>query len=87
MEGSVAAHDEARTDVLKRLAEQAMSDPVFRAAARDDLDAALTAYGYNLNERERALVVQFRATLADAGVDLFLTEPITEDQIALLLGR
>ena len=87
MDDGVATTDEARTDVLKRLAEQAMTDPAFRAAAREDLDGALAAYGYDLNERERALVLQFRATLADAGVDLALTEPVTEEEIAALLGR
>ena len=87
MNDPLATTNEARTDVLMRLAEQAMSDPEFRAAARDDLDAALAAYGYDLNEPERALVTRFRATLADAGIDLSLTEPITEEQIALLLGR
>jgi len=87
MDDGVAPRDEARTEVLMRLAEQAMNDPAFRAAARDDLDAALAAYGYDLNDRERVLVSRFRAALADAGVDLDLTAPMTEDQIALLLGR
>ena len=87
MDDGVTTKDEARTDVLKRLAEQAMTDPSFRAAARENLDAALAAYGYDLNDRERTLVTQFRATLADAGIDLDLNEPVTEDQIAALLGR
>jgi len=62
---------EIRMDVLQRLAEQAMSDPDFRAVARHDLMAALLQYGYDLNERERELVFDFRATLEEAGIDLF----------------
>ena len=85
MDDDVAPRDEVRTDVLMRLAEQAMSDAAFRAAARDDLGGALAAYGYDLNDREWALVTRFRATLADAGVDLDLKAPVTEDQIAVLL--
>lgn len=78
---------DVRPDLLRRLAEQAMSDPAFRAAARDDLAAALTAFGYTLNERELALVLRFRASLADAGVDLDLVDDLTDEQLASLLGR
>ena len=63
---------EIRLPVLKRLAEQAMSDHAFRVAARDDLDAALIANGYRLNEAELPLVHRFRDALAEAGVDLAL---------------
>jgi len=63
---------EIRADLLQRLAEQAMNDREFRALARVDLDAALAAHGYELNERELLLVRRFRASLADAGVDLDL---------------
>jgi hypothetical protein len=80
-----APHD-IRTDVLRRLAEQAMSDPDFRAVARHDLMAALREYGYELNERELALVLRFRDTLEEAGIDLFLTEHLSEDDLALLRG-
>lgn len=73
--------DEIRAPLLKRLAEQAMSDGEFRAVARDDLDAALVRYGYDLNERERDLVFQFRAALADAGVDLNLIKELDVDQL------
>ncbi|MGH2562165.1 MAG: hypothetical protein ACRDJH_24155 [Thermomicrobiales bacterium] len=73
-------------DVLRRLAEQAMSDPDFRAVARHDLLAALRQHGYELNERELALVLRFRATLEEAGVDLFLTEHVSEEDLALLRG-
>lgn len=78
---------EVRVGLLKRLAEQAMSDPAFRSVARDDLAAALTAYGYDLNERELALVTRFRASLADAGIDLDLVADLDlgEEQIAALL--
>ena len=87
MDESSAVGDEVRVELLKRLAEQAMSDPAFRAIAREDLDAALATYGYHLNERELGLVARFRATLADAGVDLDLVQHVTDDQLAELLGR
>ena len=87
MDESSAVGDEVRVELLKRLAEQAMSDPAFRAIAREDLDAALAIYGYDLNERELGLVARFRATLADAGIDLDLVQHVTDDQLAELLGR
>ena len=70
------AENEIRIPLLKRLAEQAMADPGFRAVAREDLDAALTQYGYELNEREHVLVHRFRAALEEAGVDLSLKDEI-----------
>ena len=76
-------HD-IRMDVLQRLAEQAMSDPEFRAVARYDLLAALRQYGYELNERELALVLRFRDTLEEAGVDLSLTERLGPEYVELL---
>lgn len=79
--------DGIRGDLMMRLAEQAMSDPAFRTVARHDLAAALAQYGYELNERELALVTRFRETLADAGVDLDLVEQVPDDQLARLLGR
>ena len=82
--------DEIRLDVLQRLAEQAMSDPDFRAVARHDLNAALEQYGYILNEKEQALVLQFRASLEEAGIDLFLAEklgPEYVDQLRSALGN
>lgn len=80
---------EVRVDLLKRLAEQAMSDPAFRSIARDDLRAALAIYGYDLNDRELALVSRFRAALADAGIDLDLVADLdlSDEQIAALLNR
>ncbi len=87
MDHSPAGSEEIRVELLKRLAEQAMSDRAFRAVARDDLTAALATYGYDLNERELALVTRFRASLADAGVDLDLVDTITDEQLTLLLGR
>lgn len=63
---------EIRLSLLKRLAEQAMSDPEFRAMARVDLDHALREYGYELNDQEHGLVRRFRDSLEEAGVDLFL---------------
>lgn len=62
-----------------------MTDADFRAAAREDLEGALVEHGYDLNDRELALVMRFRETLADAGVDLDLGAGLTNDQIAELL--
>lgn len=68
-----------RIPVLKRLAEQAMSDAAFRAAARVDLDSALVQFGYDLNEAEIPLVHSFRDALAKAGVDLALVKELAID--------
>ncbi len=73
--------DDVRIDVLQRLAEQAMSDLDFRAVARHDLEGALRQFGYDLNESEMELVLAFRRSLADAGIDLFLEERITPEQL------
>lgn len=72
---------DVRIDVLQRLAEQAMSDLDFRAVARHDLEGALRQFGYDLNDAEMALVLSFRRALADAGIDLFLTERVTPEQL------
>lgn len=71
--------DTIRLPLLKRLAEQAMSDAEFRAVAANDLDAALEQYGYHFNEREHALVHRFRAALDEAGIDLFLKDEVDLD--------
>ncbi len=63
-----------RVDLLRQLAEQAMTDPDFRAIARENLAGALAQYGYDLNEEEMRLVLRFRASLEEAGIDLFLLE-------------
>lgn len=76
-----------RIDVLQRLAEQAMSDPEFRNDASDDLPSALVKYGYDLTPEEMALVLRFRRSLADAGVDLDLVSGMGEDQLGALLER
>ena len=73
--------NEIRMSLLKRLAEQAMSDQEFRAIAGKDLDGALDRYGYDLNERERDLVGRFRTALEEAGVDLFLKDEIDLDAL------
>jgi len=73
---------DVRIDVLQRLAEQAMSDLDFRAVARHDLEGALQQFGYDLNDSEMELVLAFRRSLADAGIDLFLEERITPEQLA-----
>lgn len=70
---------EIRMPLLKRLAEQAMSDHAFRLAARDDLDTALVQHGYHLNDAELPLVHQFRDALAEAGVDLSLASELSLD--------
>jgi hypothetical protein len=70
-----------RIDVLQRLAEQAMSDLDFRAVARHDLEGALKQFGYDLNDSEMELVLAFRRSLADAGIDLFLEERVTAQQL------
>lgn len=73
--------DAIRLPLLKRLAEQAMTDPVFREVARDDLAAALTQFGYDLNERERAFVFRFRQALEEANVDLKLAKEVDLDAL------
>jgi hypothetical protein len=76
---------ELRVDLLRQLAELAMSDAEFRAKANVDLERALTEYGYDLNPRELALVLRFRKSLADAGVDLDLVNEIPEEQLTRFL--
>ena len=76
-----------RIDVLQRLAEQAMSDALFRDEARDDLPGALLKYGYQLTPQELALVVRFRRSLADAGVDLDLVDGMNDELIADIVER
>ena len=83
----MAQDQEVRVDVLQRLAEQAMSDPSFRAVARDDLDAALKQWGYDLNGRELLLVTRFRAALEEAGIDLFLEESSDLVDLTPILDR
>lgn len=74
--------DEAiRLPLLKRLAEQAMTDADFREVARDDLAAALDRFGYDLNERERAFVFRFRQALEEANVDLMLAKEVDLDAL------
>ena len=73
--------DAIRLPLLKRLAEQAMTDAVFREVARDDLGAALTQFGYDLNERERAFVFRFRQALEEANVDLMLAKEVDLDAL------
>ncbi len=72
---------ELRLPILKRIAEQAMSDEEFRRAAAADLDSALETWGYDLNPRELELVHKFRATLAEAGIDLMLAKNMDLDSI------
>jgi hypothetical protein len=76
-----------RIDVLRRLAEQAMSDPVFRADAREDLQVALQRHGYDLTVQELALVLRFRRSLAEAGVDLDLVSGMGDELLANVLDR
>jgi hypothetical protein len=76
-----------RIDVLQRLAEQAMSDSTFREEARDDLPATLVKYGYDLTPQELGLVLRFRRSLADAGVDLDLVVGKGDKRLADILER
>ena len=87
MERAGAERDEIRIEVLKGLAEQAMSDAAFRAMAREDLTLALATYGYELNQREFALVARFRASLADAGVNLDLVDRLDPAELNRLIDR
>lgn len=73
------SENQIRIPLLKRLAEQAMSDKGFRDAARVDLDGALIRYGYDLNDAELPLVHRFRDALAEAGVDLALASELSLD--------
>lgn len=82
----MASDDEIRIELLTRLAEQAMTDVAFRAEAHADLERALVAHGYDLNEREMALVSRFRASLEEAGIDLSLEHPVDRDRLEALLG-
>lgn len=73
-----------RIAVLQRLAEQAMSDPTFREQANANLESTLTQYGYDLLPQELALVLRFRRSLEDAGVDLDLVSSMGEAQLMAL---
>ena len=75
-----------RMDLLRKLAEQAMSDPDFRSVARHDLTGALTQFGYELNEQELDLVLKFRAALEESNVDLFLAERLGPEYLDILKG-
>lgn len=76
-----------RIEVLQRLAEQAMTDSAFREDANADLEAALEKYGYQLTPQELALVLRFRRSLSDAGVDLDLVDGMGDEKLAQLLDR
>jgi hypothetical protein len=76
-----------RIDVLQRLAELAMTDADFRAIARDDLPAALEKYGYELTASELALVIRFRRSLAEAGVDLDLVDGVGDERVVEVLEK
>jgi hypothetical protein len=76
-----------RIEVLQRLAEQAMNDAAFRNAAREDLPGALERYGYELTGQEMALVLRFRRSLEDAGVDLDLVDGMGDARLAQVLDR
>ncbi len=69
---------------MNRLVEQTMTDETFRAIARDDLDRALQENGYDLNDRERALVFRFRDALSEAGIDVLLAQTAGTDVGKLL---
>jgi hypothetical protein len=81
---SMTTDNQVRMPVLLQLAEVAMSDLDFRAIARHDIEAALRQYGFELNPRELTLVLRFRAALEEAGIDLSLTESLSEKDLDLL---
>ena len=58
----------------------------FRAIARDDLNAAMVTYGYDLTPNEMALVLKFRAVLEEAGLDLFLTGNLDAADMLAMAG-
>ena len=64
-----------------------MSDSAFRAEAAADLPRALERYGYQLTAQEMALVLRFRRSLAEAGVDLDLIDGIGDEDLAGMLDR
>lgn len=64
-----------------------MSDPAFRAEASADLPAALEKHGYTLLPQELALVLRFRRSLAEAGVDLDLVSGMSEEQVGELVAK
>ncbi len=76
-----------RIEILQQLAEQAMTDATFRAEASADLPSALEKYGYDLLPQELALVLRFRRSLADAGVDLDLVAGMGDDQLAEFVAK
>ncbi len=76
-----------RIEVLQRLAEQAMADAEFREIAQENLQVALERYGYDLTSQEMALVMRFRRSLADAGVDLDIVDGMGDDRLAQILDR
>lgn len=76
--------ESVRIEVLQRLAEQAMSDSTFRDEANTNLESTLAQYGYDLRPQELALVLRFRRSLADAGVDLDLVSTMGEAQLMAL---
>ena len=83
---AASGREPVRVEVLRRLAEQAMDDAGFRADARDDLPGALRRHGYDLNAAELALVLKFRASLAQSGLDLDLVEAVDPATAEALLG-
>lgn len=76
-----------RIDVLQQLAELAMSDATFRTEAAADLPGTLVKYGFELTPQELALVLRFRRSLEDAGVDLDLVAGMGDEQLSAVLDR
>ena len=83
---AASGREPVRVEVLRRLAEQAMDDADFRADARDDLTGALRRHGYDLNDDELALVLRFRASLAQSGLDLDLVGAVDPAMVEAWLG-
>ena len=49
-----------RDELLMDLVDRALGDEEFRAQAQSDPEAAMKAYGYDLDEEEMAAVVEFQ---------------------------
>ena len=74
-----------RDDVLMQLTDRVMTDADFREHARRDLDDALRAAGFELNDEELAAVREFHgqtAGLSNAELEAALADPSGRRQFA-----
>ena len=66
-----------RDDVMAALVERVMTDEGFRQQARDDLEGALAAAGFDLQPDEMAAVREFHDEFSE----------VDDDQLTSSLGR